>query len=128
MRPTIVFLTTPDTARELRERLRRAGTYTPEPHFDRLTAGECEFGVDASGDVVSEYEDDELEELRRRLGEFEAICVEYRGVSCIRALVQAVLPGLDGVLDTNFGEFVDFPGVLARFRQDPEWDWRTSQS
>ncbi|WP_035287748.1 hypothetical protein [Actinokineospora spheciospongiae] len=105
-------------------RLRDAGTYEPKPLFDRLTVGECWYGVDLSVDVVEEYEQDELDEIDERLGEFDPVSLEYSGVPCIRALLQALLPGLTGLLDTNFGELIGFDEVLSRFAAEPDWDWR----
>ncbi|MCG8918772.1 hypothetical protein L6E12_23605 [Actinokineospora sp. PR83] len=124
MRPTIVLLSVKDGTGELVSRCRDVGTYEPMPPFDRLTVGECWYGVDLSGRVIEDYEQDELAEIAERLGEFDLITLEYSGVPCIRTLLQALLPGLTGLLDTNFGELIGFDEVLSRFAAGPDWDWR----
>ena len=123
MRHTIVLLATPATRRELEARLRRAGSYEAGDVFDYLEMGGCRFGVDLSGRVLDEYDEDEMTEIAEHLDEVEAVLLEYPGVACARSLLEVVLDGLDGVLDTNFGELVKYNDVLARFRQDPSWDW-----
>ncbi|MCG8917727.1 hypothetical protein L6E12_18260 [Actinokineospora sp. PR83] len=124
MRPTIILLSAKDGTRELVSRLRDAGAYETSPLFDRLTIGECWYGVDLSANVIEEFEQDELAEIAGRLGEFDPVSLEYSGVPCVRKLLKAVLPGLTGLLDTNFGELVGFDEVLARFVAEPDWDWR----
>jgi hypothetical protein len=123
VRPTIVLLSDPATRREIEDRLRRLGTYADGDVFDRLEVGDCWFGIDLSGDVLHDYDEDENAELAKRLGRVEPILVEYSGIACVRPLLQAVLDGLPGVLDTNFGELLEYGEVLARFTRDPTWSW-----
>lgn len=123
MRPTIVLLSDPGTRREIEDRLRGLGTYADGDVFDRLEVGDCWFGIDLSGDVLHDYDEDENAELDKRLGRVEPILVEYSGMACVRPLLQAVLDGLPGVLDTNFGELLEYGEVLARFTRDPTWSW-----
>ena len=123
MRPTIVLLSDPDTRKEIEARLRGSGTYEDSELFDRLEVGDCWFGIDLSGDVMQDYDDDEKAKIVARLGQVEPILVEYSSVVCVRPLLQAVLPGLRGVLDTNFGELLEYSEVLARFAREPEWNW-----
>ncbi|MER8001773.1 hypothetical protein [Streptomyces sp. NPDC095613] len=126
MRPTIVLLSPTDDHQELVARLRRFGTYSEDAIFDHLDRGECRFGVDSSGDVIGEFDEEEIDEISGRFTEFSAILIEYQGVACIRELLVNVLPGVRGVLDTNHGEFLDYEEVLERFRSNPEWDWRAA--
>lgn len=125
MRPTIVLLTAVGDHRELVDRLRGAGSYREETFFDSLKRGGCRFGVNVSGDVLDEFDEDELAEIAARLGEFRAVLVEYHDAACIRQLLRDVLPGIRGVLDTNHGEFRDYRTALERLDQDPSWDWRS---
>ncbi len=46
------------------------------------------------------------------------------GVSCIRDLLGQVFQGLSGLLDTNYGELIEYEEVLPRFQREPQWDWR----
>jgi hypothetical protein len=126
MRPTIVLLSAPDDHQRIMARLRQAGVYRDGKIFDRLDRGDCAFHIDASGDVLSEFDADELDEISQRIGEFRTILVEYSEVSCLRDLLSELLTGVAGVLDTNYGEFLDYAEVLARFRREPGWDWRSA--
>ncbi|MFE1934552.1 hypothetical protein ACFW95_30115 [Streptomyces sp. NPDC059474] len=124
MRPTIVLLSPPGDHQRILARLQRVGAYSEGETFDRLDRGECRFGVDASGDVLDEFDEEEVGEIRQKIGEFQAITLEYSGVSCIRDLLGEVIDGLSGMLDTNYGELIEYREVLARFRREPLWDWR----
>ncbi|MGA4839895.1 hypothetical protein [Streptomyces sp. G45] len=124
MNPTIVLLTPLGDHQKLVGRLRKAGSYAEGEIFDRLHRGPCSFGVDLSGSVLAEFDEDEVEKITEELGEFRAVLLEYREVSCIRTLLEDVLQGLVGLLDTNFDEVLPYAHVLARFGRDPEWDWR----
>lgn len=124
MRPTIVLLSCVGDHPELVSRLRGAGTYLEAEFFDLLDRGRCQFGVNLSGCVLSDFEEDELVEIAERLGEFRATLIEYADVACVRELLADVLPGIRGILDTNYGELLDYHCVLERFQRDPSWDWR----
>ncbi|MEU1311579.1 hypothetical protein ABZ419_22180 [Streptomyces cinnamoneus] len=126
MRPTIVLLSPLDGHRELTARLHRAGSYTEGPVFDRLERGEHVFGVDVSGDVLDEFEEEEITGISARLGEFGAVLLEYPDVSSVRDLLREVIHGMSGLLDTNYGELLEFADVLDRFRREPAWDWRVT--
>ncbi|MDP9862646.1 MULTISPECIES: hypothetical protein [Streptosporangium] len=124
MRPTIVLLSDVDTHRELVDRLRHVGSYSEGEFFDRLEQETCSFGVDLSGDVIAEFEEEEVAEIHQELGEFSAILIEYPDMPCVRRLLPGLIQGLDGLLDTNHGELLRYDRVLERFRLDPFWDWR----
>ncbi|WP_336161804.1 hypothetical protein [Amycolatopsis sp. VC5-11] len=123
MRPIIVLLCDPDTRKKIEARLREAGRYQDGEIFDRLVVGDCAFGVDLSDDVMDDYYDDEKSELIERFGSVAPVAVEYSNISCLRPLLQSVLSGLSGLLDTDFDELIEFDEVLARFSRDPDWDW-----
>ncbi|GLW90427.1 hypothetical protein [Actinokineospora globicatena] len=124
MRPIVVLLTTESGKRDLCARLREVGEYTEAEHFDILTVGECQYGVNVTDSVKSDFDDDELAEVDARVGAFASVMLEYRGTACVRSLLETVLPGLTGVLDTDHGQLLDFAEVLARFSREPDWDWR----
>ncbi|MFD9102089.1 hypothetical protein [Streptomyces virginiae] len=126
MRPTIVLLSPRDDHEELVTRLREVGSYRESEFFDRLDRGECRFGVDVSGDVIGEFDEEELSEISGKLGEFRAVLIEYPDMACVRDLLGDVLSGIRGILDTNHGELLDYESVLRRFQLDPSWDWRSS--
>ncbi|WP_329216968.1 hypothetical protein OG352_13455 [Streptomyces sp. NBC_01485] len=126
MRPTIVLLSPPEDHQRIVARLQQVGTYKKEAILDRLDRGECSFGVDVSGGVLGEFDEEELDEIGRRIGEFQAILLEYSGVFCIRDLLGEVIQGVSGLMDTNYGEIIEYEEVLARFRRERLWDWRSA--
>ncbi|MFK0237728.1 hypothetical protein [Streptomyces vinaceus] len=126
MRPTIVLLSPHDDHEELVTRLRGVGSYREAEFFDHLDRGECRFGVDVSGDVIGEFDEEELTEISEELGEFRAVLIEYPDTACVRDLLVDVLSGIRGILDTNYGERLDYGSILRRFQLDPSWDWRSS--
>ncbi|MEW1725219.1 hypothetical protein [Streptomyces sp. NPDC093109] len=128
MRPTIVLLSPASDYRELSNRLRASGLYNEGDIFDFLDRGPCRFSVDFSGDVIGEFDDGEIDKIFEKLGEFNAILIEYPGVACVRDLLMEVIPGVRGILDTNHGEFLGYDEVLERFGRDRDWDWRVGVS
>lgn len=126
MRPTIVLLSPPEDHERIVTRIQQAGVYSKGTILDRLDRGECSFGVDVSGDILEEFDQEEVDEVRNKIGEFHAILLEYSGVSCIRDLLGEVIQGVRGLLDTNYGALVEFEEVLARFHREPLWDWRST--
>ena len=126
MRPTIVLLSPPEDHSRIVARIQQVDTYSEGGLIDRLDRGGCSFGVEVSGDVMGEFDEEEVREIRQRIGEFRAITLEYSGVSCIRDLLGEIIPGVSGLLDTNHGELVEYGEVLERFRQEPHWDWRSA--
>ncbi|MEU1823802.1 hypothetical protein ABZ502_15420 [Streptomyces abikoensis] len=126
MRPTIVLLSPLGDHQELMARLRCAGSYSEGLFLDRLERGENVFGVDFSGDVLDEFEETEIAGATSRLGDFRAILLEYSDVPGVRELLVEVLRGLSGLLDTNYGDLLEYSEVLKRFERDPSWDWRSA--
>ncbi|MFJ8098258.1 hypothetical protein [Streptomyces griseofuscus] len=126
MRPTIILLSPPEDHQRIVVRLKKIGAYSEGEIFDRLDREECSFGVDTSGSVLDEFDEDEVRDIRRKIGEFKAITLEYSGVICIRDLLYEVVQGLSGLLDTNYGELIEYGEVLAHFQREPLWDWRVA--
>ncbi|MFJ6807357.1 hypothetical protein ACIQRK_15195 [Streptomyces anulatus] len=126
MRPTVVLLSPTGDIPVLVARLRGVGSYREGAIFDNVDWRGCSFGVDVSGGVIDQFDDEEVAEIREELGEFGAVLVEYPGMACIRDLLIEVIPGVRGILDTNYGELLSYETVLERFHRDPSWDWRTS--
>ncbi|MEU9887491.1 hypothetical protein [Sphaerisporangium sp. NPDC051011] len=124
MRPTMVLLCRPLTASTVITRLKAMGEYQSEEYFDRLTVGDCEFGVDLSGSVIDDYDEEELADVELTAAEVQSILIEYRSASCAKTLLIPLLDGLTGFFDTNFGRILSFDEVREEFRRNPEWDWR----
>ncbi|MFG1653650.1 hypothetical protein ACGFIE_27320 [Micromonospora sp. NPDC049275] len=125
MRPTVVLLTPTSSGKELADRLRRAGAYQEGELFDYLDRETCRFGLDFSGDVIQDLDEEDIDRIRGELGDFSAITVEYSDISCIRDLLHDVTQGIDGLIDTNYGEILSWAEVLQRLDADPSWDWRS---
>ncbi|MFC4331985.1 hypothetical protein ACFPC0_30315 [Streptomyces andamanensis] len=106
-------------------RLQGAGIYEKDAILDRVVRGDCLFGVDFTGDVLDDFSEEEVDEIRNRIGDFRTVMLEYSSVPCVRDLLLGVLQGVSGVLDTNYGEMITYGEVLERFRVDPLWDWRS---
>lgn len=121
MRDTFVLLTARADAAEMKRRVFALEEISGPAAFRYFTLGDCVFGVDDDSSVLAEYEEDELREVRERLGEFDPLLVEYQDMTCVRALLTRALAGLRGILDTNYGELLDYPEVLRRLRESPGW-------
>lgn len=92
------------------------GSYVEREFFDTLATDEFTLGVDASGTVLMEYEDVELESLRSRFGDVAALLFEFDSVGCFQRIVGRALDGLEGIVDDNAGQ-------LREFSSNP---WRTT--
>jgi hypothetical protein len=66
----------------------------------------------------------DVDGIRQKIGEFQAITLEHSGASCIRDLLNEVIQGISGLLDTNHGELIKYGDALARFQRNPLQDWR----
>jgi hypothetical protein len=108
MKPTVVLLADQATIVELASRLRGLGDYVERDFFDTLRVGGCELGVDASDDVLAEYEPEEIEPLVARFGELGSLLLEYASDRCLRSVIAKATRGLSGVVDDNFGAFHEF--------------------
>ena len=116
MKPTAVIVSDPATISVLHGRLREMGSYVERDFFDTLVTDECTLGVDASGAVLMEYEDVELELLRSRFGDVAALLFEFDSVGCFQRVVGRALESLKGIVDDNSGQ-------LREFSSNP---WRTT--
>lgn len=108
MKPTAVLVADRTTIAEVTSRIRGLGEYVERDFFDSLKVGGCSFGVDDSGDVLVEYEAEEIELLVARFGELGALLLEYTSERCLRTVVAEATRGLVGVVDDNRGAFHEF--------------------
>ncbi|WP_309134103.1 hypothetical protein [Cellulomonas sp.] len=84
------------------------GEYVEREFFDTLTFGDCVLGVDASNDVLAEFEESEIAPLRTRFRSLSAVVVEHSSEECVRTVLHHAVRGLDGVVDDNFGNLSEF--------------------
>ncbi|MFE1442369.1 hypothetical protein [Streptomyces sp. NPDC058739] len=94
----------------------------PATGDERLHWHDYSYCVDLSGGILSDYEPEELDQVATWIG--EPYGVSCQSMEAARALLRDVLPGVDGLLDTNHFEIlraIDFLTLLDRY---PAWDWR----
>jgi len=125
VRDTLILFTQAQDQSELIARVNRFSvTASPEVDFRYYSSWECVFGVSDSSDVVADCEAVELDYVRNRIGAYCATLLEYQSMSCARRFLENVLPGLSGVVDTNYGAFVSYCGVLKWLSRYPERHFR----
>lgn len=121
MRDTFVLLTARSDAAEVRRRILELEEISGGSFFRYFTVGDCVFGVDLGGSVIDEYDAEELQEVSERVGDVEPVLVEYQNMECAAAMMRRCLTGVGGILDTNYGDLVEYPEVLRRIDEDPDW-------
>ncbi|MEU3450723.1 hypothetical protein AB0H29_26390 [Streptomyces thermolilacinus] len=128
--PSVIILVPVGRRLPLETRIRSLGV-VPDPATgdERLHWRGCSYHLDLSGGILADYETDELDEVAARIGEPPyAVYAACQSMDAARALLTEVLPGVDGLLDTNHHDVLDtgeFLRLLARF---PHWDWRRTPS
>ncbi|WP_371548847.1 hypothetical protein OG266_27130 [Streptomyces sp. NBC_00554] len=106
------------------ERVRSLRKLQDGPYFEYFEIGECTFGFDGTGDVVSEYDSEELSEITALVRDFKASLVEYENATCRNNFILRMLPGLHGVVDTNFGDTVPYSELIDWIARNPERHFR----
>lgn len=84
--------------------------------------------IDLSGGILADFEPEELEEVVTRIGEPYAVYVSCQSMDAARAFLRDVLPGVDGLVDTNHFEILKASEFLTLIDLHPEWDWRRQPS
>jgi hypothetical protein len=84
--------------------------------------------IDLSGGILADYEPDEVEQVRTRIGEPYAVYVSCQSMDAARAFLRDVLPGVDGLVDTNHHDILRVSEFLALVDRHPAWDWRRQPS
>jgi hypothetical protein len=126
MRDILILLTAEADAPEVRRRMFALEEITGDTSFRYFTQQECVFGVIKSQDL-SEYEDEEISEIRSRIGEFAPLAIEYPDAECVRDLLLQLLPGVTGVLDTNYNDaLLAYDEALRQIEANPDWSPRTA--
>ncbi|MDT9691760.1 hypothetical protein Q5762_26145 [Streptomyces sp. P9(2023)] len=84
--------------------------------------------IDLSGGILTDYEPDELDQVATRIGEPYAVYVSCQSMDAARAFLRDVLPGVDGLVDTNHHEILQASEFLTLVDRHPGWDWRRRPS
>ncbi|MGX1219315.1 hypothetical protein [Streptomyces ambofaciens] len=95
---------------------------------DRLHRHGYSYYIDLSGGILADYEREELDQVRTRIGEPYAVYVSCQSMDAARALLRDVLPGLDGLVDTNHHEILQTSEFLKLLDRYAGWDWRRQPS
>ncbi|MFF3291723.1 hypothetical protein [Streptomyces sp. NPDC003023] len=91
---------------------------------ERLHQHGYSYCIDLSGGILADYEPEELEQVRSRIGEPYAVYVSCQSMDAARAFLRDVLPGVDGLVDTNHHEILPANEFLTLVDRHPGWDWR----
>ncbi|MGW4228924.1 hypothetical protein ACWEF9_06480 [Streptomyces sp. NPDC004980] len=84
--------------------------------------------VDLSGGILADFEPEELEEVTARIGVPYGVHVSCESMDAARAFLGQVLPGFDGLVDTNHFEILPAEDFLTLIGRHPRWDWRRRPS
>ncbi|KPC78177.1 hypothetical protein [Streptomyces sp. NRRL S-4] len=127
--PSVIILVAADRRPCLEGQIRSFGL-TPDLFTgdERLHWHGYSYCIDLSGGILADYEPEELEQVTSRIGEPYAVCVSCQSMDAARALLRDVLPGVDGLLDTNHYEILRAGEFLTLINRHPEWDWRRRPS
>ncbi|MFF4258542.1 hypothetical protein ACFY1L_45885 [Streptomyces sp. NPDC001663] len=125
-RPTLVLLVPGSERERFLSDIRALGLVErPDPFFDLLELGGNTYGFALSGRVIEDFEPEELEEVARVASDPYAVLVEYENAEAAKVLLGMLIRDRTGVVDTNYGELIEFSEFVRRMEGEPEWDWRT---
>ncbi|MEU2542797.1 hypothetical protein [Streptomyces iakyrus] len=127
--PSVILLAPVESRPSLEGRI-RSFDLVPDPATgdERLHWRGYSYDLDLSGKILSDYEPDELEQVRSAIGEPYGVCVSCQSMEAARAFLRRVLDGFDGLVDTNHFEILPSHEFLALLSRHPDWDWRRRPS
>ncbi|MER6237612.1 hypothetical protein [Streptomyces clavifer] len=125
-----VIILVPTARRPMLEGRIRAFELVPDPVTgdDRLHWRGYSYSIDLSGEILADYEREELVEVATRIGEPYAAYVSCQSMDAARVFLRDVLPGVDGLVDTNHFEILQASEFLTLVDRYPGWDWRRQPS
>ncbi|WP_229700631.1 hypothetical protein [Streptomyces camponoticapitis] len=108
----------------------RAFGLVPDPVTgdERLHRHGYSYCLDLSGGILADYEPDELDRVTTSIGEPYAVHLSCQSMNAARTFLRDVLPGVDGLVDTNHFEILPASGFLTLMDRHPDWDWRRQPS
>lgn len=127
--PSVIILVPAERRPSLEGRIRRL-ELVPDPVTgdERLHQHGYSYSIDLSGGILADYEPEELEQVTTRIGEPYAVYVSCESMDAARAFFREVLPGVDGLVDTNHYEILQASEFLTLVDRYPGWDWRRRPS
>ncbi|MDX2545355.1 hypothetical protein ACOT81_12985 [Streptomyces sp. WI04-05B] len=127
--PSVVLLASASECAAIEARVRSLGVEKdPLSDGDFLHWNGNSFALDFSGDVLSDFEPEEVEDMGRRIGEDpRAIYVSCQSMEAARLFLSSALRGFSGLIDTNHGDVVEFAEFVDLIEKHPQWDWRRTE-
>ena len=127
--PSVIVLVPAERRPSLEGRIRSL-ELVPDPVTgdERLHQHGYSYDIDLSGGILADYEPEELEQVRTRIGEPYAVYVSCQSMDAARAFLRDVLAGVDGLVDTNHHEILQVRDFLTLMDRYPGWDWRRQPS
>ncbi|MEU8763862.1 hypothetical protein [Streptomyces sp. NPDC048659] len=127
--PSVVLVASAPECAAIEARVRTLGVEKdPLSEGDFLHWNGYSYALDFSGDILSEFEPDEIEDARRRIGaEPQGIYVSCQSMDAARTFLAYALRGFSGLIDTNHGDVVDFAEFVDLIGKHPDWDWRRTE-
>ncbi|WP_308377991.1 hypothetical protein [Streptomyces sp. ISL-98] len=121
----MIILAPAEQRLSLETRIRSFGL-APDPATgcERLYWQGYSYYFDLSGDILDDFEPEDLEQITARIGEPYGAYVSCGSMDAARAFLGQVLPGFNGLLDTNHYEVLPADEFLDLLARHPQWDWR----
>ncbi|MFD8966711.1 hypothetical protein ACFV0C_17215 [Streptomyces sp. NPDC059568] len=123
--PSVIILASAEQRSSLEERI-RSFELVPDAVTggDRLHWHGYSYCLDLSGGILADFEPEELAQIAARIGTPYGIYVSGQSMEAVRAFLAHVLPGFDGLVDTNHDDILPAHEFLALLGRHPQWDWR----
>ncbi|MFD9421382.1 MULTISPECIES: hypothetical protein [unclassified Streptomyces] len=123
--PSVIILAPEGQRSSLEERM-RSFELVPDvvTGDERLHWQGYSYHLDLSGGILADFEPEELEQITARIGTPYGVYVSGQCREAVRVLLGHVLPGFDGLVDTNHDDILPAHEFLALLSRHPPWDWR----
>lgn len=128
--PSVVLLASAHECAAIEAKVRSLGVEKdPLSDGDFLHWNGNSYALDFSGDVLSDFEPEELEAARRRIeAEPHVIYVSCQSMEAARAFLAHALRGFSGLIDTDHGDVLEFAEFVDLIEEHPQWDWRRTEA
>ncbi|WP_405767297.1 hypothetical protein [Streptomyces sp. NBC_01538] len=127
--PSVVLLASAHECAAIEAEVRSLGVgKDPLSDGDFLHWNGNSYALDFSGDVLSDFEPEDIEDMRQRIGEEpRAIYVSCQSMDAARTLLTFTLRNFSGLIDTNHGDVIEFAEFVDLVEKHPQWDWRRTE-
>jgi hypothetical protein len=127
--PSVVLLASAHECAAIEAEVRSLGVgKDPLSDGDFLHWNGNSYALDFSGDVLSDFEPEDIEDMRQRIGEEpRAIYVSCQSMDAARMFLSFTLRNFSGLIDTNHGDVLEFAEFVDLVEKHPQWDWRRTE-